>query len=69
MKFEFYLIMVGIRSLEFTHSDETLSNNIEYFRKCYKDNLSAYKALLMLSDEPNEKVPSYGVIESTIIKE
>ncbi len=48
--FEKYLIVVGIRSLEYTYSDEILFNNIEYFRKCYEDNLSAYKALLFLYD-------------------
>lgn len=46
-----YLIMVGIRSLEFTLTDEQLMSNTKYFFKCYKDNLSAYKALLFLCDE------------------
>ena len=47
---EQYLIMIGIRSLEYTYSDEELFNNIEYFKSCNKDGLSAYKALLFLRD-------------------
>lgn len=43
---ERYLIMVGIRSLEFTHSDDIIFENIEYFKKCFVEELSAYKALL-----------------------
>ena len=52
--FENYLIRVGMRSLEYTHSDETLYENVEYFRKCYEKNLSAYKALLFLCDYLND---------------
>ncbi len=49
--FESYLINVGIRSMEFTHSFDVLCDNIDYFRKCYEDGLSAYKALLFLNIE------------------
>ena len=54
--FEDYLIMIGIRSLEYTYTDEVLFTNKDYFKKCYKQNLSAYKALLFLHDylEKNE---------------
>ena len=52
--FEDYLIMVGIRSSEYTYTDEQIFGNSEYFKKCYKDNLSAYKALLFLYDHLNE---------------
>lgn len=48
--FEAYLIMVGIRSAEYTYTDEELLSNIEYFRECYEEGLSAYKALLFLND-------------------
>ena len=44
--FEQYLINVGIRSSEFTYDDDILFSNVEYFRKCYADDLSEYKALL-----------------------
>lgn len=48
--FEMYLINVGIRSAEYTYEKDELFENIEYFRNCYNDNLSAYKALLLLYD-------------------
>lgn len=48
--FEMYLINVGMRSEEFTHDAIVLYSNIEYFRRCYESNLSAYKALLFLGD-------------------
>ena len=47
--FESYLIVVGIRSLEYGLSNEKLFDNIDYFRECYNDNLSPYKALLFLT--------------------
>ena len=48
--FENYLIMVGIRSAEYTYEDKVLFENVEYFRRCQKAGLSAYKALLFLHD-------------------
>lgn len=48
---EQYLITVGIRSLEYTYTDEELFSNLEYFKKCHRRGLSAYKALLFLYDE------------------
>ena len=48
--FASYLIMVGIRSAEYTYTDEQLFGNTKYFRKCYNAKLSAYKALLFLGD-------------------
>lgn len=50
-KFDRYLIMVGIRSLEYTYTDDELFDNIEYFRECMNKGLSAYKALLFLGDK------------------
>ncbi len=47
--FEFYLIEVGIRSVEFTFSDSELRENILYFKECYDKDLSPYKALLFLT--------------------
>jgi hypothetical protein len=49
-KFEYYLIEVGIRSLEYTYTDAELYSNIEHFKKCFNDHISSYKALLMLND-------------------
>lgn len=54
-KFYQYLINVGIRSAEYGYSDDVLYSNIEYFKECYKRNLSAYKALLFLSYHLEEK--------------
>lgn len=49
--FEQYLIMVGKRSeTDYTYEDDVVLNNVDYFKKCYNDHLSAYKALLFLHD-------------------
>lgn len=52
--FKKYLIDVGIRSNEYAYSNDTIMENINYFRDCYDSNLSAYKALLFLTDFLNE---------------
>lgn len=49
-KFEEYLIEVGIRSYEFTYTPEELYANVEYFKTCFNDGLSAYKALVFFYD-------------------
>lgn len=46
--FQKYLIKVGMRSVDYTYSDADIFDNIEFFRKCQKAELSAYKALLFL---------------------
>jgi len=49
--FEDYLIMIGIRNMDYGESqfeDQELFDNKDYFKKCFKDGLSAYKALLFL---------------------
>lgn len=51
--FNRYLIMVGIRSAEFTLSDDVINENLEYFKDSYNSNLSAYKALLFLTCKDN----------------
>lgn len=54
--FNKYLIMVGVRSHEFTYEvEDVLFNHIEYFRKCHEDCLSPYKALVFLHDHINEQ--------------
>lgn len=45
-----YLIMVGMRSVDYSYTDEQILDNTEYFRQCYNDGLSAYKALLFLPE-------------------
>ena len=57
--FENYLIMVGIRSVEYTFTDEELFDGIELFRKCYENHIGAYYSLLYLNDylkDPNSVV-------------
>lgn len=54
-KFKHYLINVGIRSSEFTYTPEQLFANVDYFKGCYENHLSAYKALSLLSNHLNEK--------------
>jgi hypothetical protein len=53
---EKYLIKVGMRSHEFTYGDSVIFDNIEYFKRCCKIGLSAYKALLFLFDYLEGKV-------------
>jgi hypothetical protein len=53
--FEQYLIEIGIRSKEFTFKNDELFQNTKHFKKCWKSNLSPYKALLFLNDEINNK--------------
>lgn len=57
---ERYLINVGIRSAEFTYTDEQLTENLDYFKECFKSGLSEYKALVFLNDHiiKNENKPS-----------
>ena len=42
--------MIGIRSLEYTYTDQQLFDNNHYFYKMFKAGISAYKALLFLHD-------------------
>jgi len=48
--FDFYLIMIGIRSIDFDYTDEQLRDNTSFFKECFEQGLSAYKALLFLRD-------------------
>lgn len=50
MTYEMYLIMVGIRNSDFEYPDEALFKDIDYFKRCHKNGMSAYKALLFLND-------------------
>ena len=54
-KFKHYLINVGIRSSEYNYTPEQLFANIDYFRECYENHLSAYKALSLLNDHLKHK--------------
>jgi hypothetical protein len=51
MSFENYMLMVGIRSLEYGFEDKYLFSKTEHFRECYERSCSAYYALLHLTME------------------
>lgn len=34
--------------ITFTYSKEEVKNNIDYFKRCYNENISAYKALTFM---------------------
>jgi hypothetical protein len=58
MSLEEYLIDVGIRASDYGHlideeERKLLKNNVDYFKKCHKAGLSAYKALLFFQDYLN----------------
>ena len=58
--FQQYLIDVGVRSSEYTYEREELIKHVRYFKKCWKSDLSAYKALLFLTDHIKEiNLPEY----------
>ena len=51
--FSNYLIIVGVRSTEFTYKTDDLFGNKKYFWRCYKKGLSPYIALELLYDYIN----------------
>lgn len=60
MTLEQYLIDIGIRASDYGHEiseDERklLKDNVEYFKRCYENGLSAYKALLFFHDYLNDE--------------
>lgn len=40
-----YLIQIGSRMNDYPYTPQDLIDNIDYFRKCFENDLSAYKAL------------------------
>ena len=49
--FERYLISLGERSTDYAYTLDTLYENLNYFKECWNNNLSTYKALEWLSFE------------------
>jgi hypothetical protein len=39
--------------ITYNYTNEDIDNNLTYFKSCFNKSLSAYKALLYLSDEKN----------------
>ena len=61
MTLEQYLIDVGIRASDHGHEitdneRKLLKANVEYFKKCFEKDLSAYKALIFFHDYLNGDV-------------
>ena len=46
--FQNYLLMIGIRSTEYTYTDKQLFENKKFFNECYKHDIGPYKALMFL---------------------
>jgi len=53
--FENYLIMVGIRSSDYTYTEDQILDNTEYFRGCFDRDISPYYAFLYLNDHIEKK--------------
>ena len=53
--FKQYLIEIGMRFDDWDYEGTDLLENVKYFKKCWKQQLSPYKALLFLNDEINKK--------------
>jgi hypothetical protein len=43
-------------NITYLYSNEIIDNNLNYFERCMKDELSAYKALLFFNDYLNEHI-------------
>lgn len=54
--FELYLLILGERSADYAYTPELIYENISYFRICWADNLSCYKALEFFSEYLDEKI-------------
>lgn len=54
--FELYLLILGERSTDYSYTPEMLFEHLDYFKNCWENNLSTYKALEMFSFELDEKL-------------
>ena len=43
-------------NVTYLYTDEEIDNNLDYFKKCMKNDLSTYKALLFFYDYLNEDI-------------
>jgi hypothetical protein len=43
--FELYLLILGARSTDYSYTPEMIYEHLSYFKNCWEDNLSTYKAL------------------------
>ncbi len=49
--FEFYLIVLGLRSTDYSYPPEMIFEHINYFKRCWEDHISCYYALEMFEFE------------------
>lgn len=54
--FELYLIILGERSTDYSYTPEIIYEHIEYFRKCWENDMSQYKALEWFYYEQENKL-------------
>ena len=52
---EYYLFILGVRLSDYTYTPKQVFDNIEYFKDCWRDHLSQYKALEFFSFELDNK--------------
>lgn len=55
MPFERYLIWLGERSVDYSYTVDVIFENIDYFKNCWENHLSTYKALEFFSFKLDEK--------------
>ena len=46
---EEYLLVLGETSVDYRYTVKDIINNLDYFKKCWQDGLSCYKALEFFS--------------------
>jgi len=54
--FELYLLILGEMSVEYSYTPEFIYEHLNYFKECWKNNLSCYKTLEMFSFELDDKI-------------
>lgn len=53
--FEKYLLKIGQQSSEYPYTIDVIVDNIDYFKECFNNNLSEYKALEWFNFHLEEK--------------
>lgn len=56
VSWEYYLLVLGARSIDSAYNLPEIYNNIEYFKNCWQNHISQYKALEFLSFELDNKI-------------
>lgn len=54
--FELYLLILGEKSSDYSYTPEIICEHLEYFKSCWLNELSTYKALEMFSFELDDKL-------------